>query len=240
LPTVSVRAALSLSSWPFSVVRRIHPARQRGDLGVLLRQRRLVLGLLLLGGGAEVLETLLVGLDLGQEPGVTLPRLLGARLGLRQLRLALVQLGDDRLHPLESRDPLLTVLLGARNARIGAGRLGRDGLGLGQLAVDIADELRGFQNLGEKTVLLRLGGLRLGQRLLQLGLVATGRRHDGERDQPSIPHANLPSCLCWVTCTGTCARDHPTTPGLMPRAVVPVRGAGSPITGTRSANESQA
>src|SRR3954447_17239287 len=52
---------------------RIHPAGQRGDLGVLLRQRRLVLGLLLLRRGLEVLDSLLVGLDLSQEPGVALP-----------------------------------------------------------------------------------------------------------------------------------------------------------------------
>ena len=93
------------------------PGEQR-DLGPLVGDDRLILLPLLLGGGLEVLDGLLVGGDLGQQPGVPDSGVLGAGLGGRQLGFALVEACDDLLNPLQRGLPLLAVLDGARKARV--------------------------------------------------------------------------------------------------------------------------
>ena len=57
-------------------------------------------------------------------------------------------------------------------------------LGLGQLGVELVDELRGLEHLGQEAILLGVQGLGLGERLLDLAAVrVAGRRGQGGRKQ---------------------------------------------------------
>ena len=141
MSTNAVRTCVSVSTL----------AVERRDLRRLLVDHRLELGTLLLGGGLQIGDALLIGCDLRHERRILLRELVCTRTGAGEPRLHGVELGNELA---DARDDDLAIFVGLHlRADImfsASSRPCGQRARLGELGVDLRHELRGRHHFVEE------------------------------------------------------------------------------------------
>src|SRR6185437_688266 len=177
----------------------VDPGGERGDLRVLLGDRRFVLRLLVLDRLTKITDRGLVLRDLRDEGRVVSGEAIGPRAKRRDARLARVEPRDERVDALDDGGALF---LHRRDVGLGQ-RLGTELIGalarleLRNLGVDVVHELRRRHHLGQQIILDRNEGIGterigVGERAkLILAFVARGENDEARNQDAEQAHSEL-------------------------------------------------